>query len=125
MEPSEKSVTRDKNADGIVSIRRIFGWAALASLLFMILCVAIMASSKALRLDQKVNQVIFDCLFYGGLGFFVTTSARFCLDIMYGILGLLQVKITELLAWLALSIFSLLPIAAMYAFLRLAAGFRA
>ena len=125
MEPSEKSVTCDKNADGIVSIRRIFGWTALASLLFMILCVAIMASSKALRLDQKVNHVIFECLFYGGLGFFVTTSARFCLDIMYGIFGLLQVKITELIAWLALSIFSLLPIAAMYAFLRLAAGFRA
>jgi len=125
MEPSEKSVTRNKNADGIVSVRRIFGWAALASFLFMILCIAIMASSKALRLDQKVSHVIFECLFYGGLGFFVTTSARFCLDIMYGIFGLLQVKITELLAWLALSIFSLLPIAAMYAFLRLAAGFRA
>lgn len=125
MEPSEKSVSQDKNADGIMSIRRIFALAALASFVFMILCVALMASSRALRLDQKVNHVIFECLFYGGLGFFVTSSARFCLDIMYGIFGLLQVKITELLAWLALSIFSLVPVAAMYAFLRLAAGFQA
>jgi len=97
----------------------------MASLVFMILCVAIMASSRALRLDEKVNRIVFECLFYGGLGFFVTTSARFCLDIMYGIFGLLQVKILMLLAWFALSIVSLLPLAAIYAFLRLAAGFKA
>jgi hypothetical protein len=125
MAPSKKSIAHEKDMDEILSIRRIFAWAALASLAFMILCVAVMASAGALKIGQRGYRIVFDCLFYGGLGFFLTTSARFCLDIMYGIFGLMQVKITELLAWLALSIFSLLPIAAIYAFLRLAAGFQA
>lgn len=115
----------DKVGARIMVIRRVFAWTTIASAAFMTLCLALLASTKALKLDEAVSRVVFECLYGGALGFFVSTVARFCLDIMYGLFGLLQVKILRLLAWFALSIFSLLPLAAIYAFLRLAAGFQA
>ena len=125
METAESLESPEKDDRGILFALRFLVWTAAASSALMCLCLAGLTLSKALRLDMAATGMLFQSLYAGALGFFISASARFSLDIMYGIFGLLQVKITELLAWLALSIFSLVPVAAMYAFLRLAAGFQA
>ena len=91
----------------------------------MTVSLAFMAFPKASHLSQATIGVLFDCLYAGALGFFLSSVTRCSLDIMYGILGLLQVKAARIFAWFALSALSLLPLAAIFAFQRLASGFYA
>ena len=91
----------------------------------MVLCLMLLAFSKALRFDQSMSQIIFRCLYTGAIVFFLSATSRLFLDIMYGILGLLQVKVSSLLSWFTLSILSLVSIVSVFAALRLAAGFKA
>lgn len=91
----------------------------------MMICTGLLVFSKAMGLSGSAQDFVFDCLYAGGIAFFVSASSHFFLDIMYGIFGLMQVKVAGLLAWLGLSILSLLPLAAILAAMRLALGFQA
>ncbi|MFA5851818.1 MAG: hypothetical protein WC820_03915 [Spirochaetales bacterium] len=106
-------------------IRKIFFWTTIASIALMALSLALLAANNVLRLDQASSRLIFQCLCVSAFGFSLSSAAHFFLDIMYGILGLLQVKVAGLIAWLALSFISLAPLAAIFAFMRLASGFQA
>ena len=97
----------------------------MASIALMLLSLALLAANKALRLDQASNRLIFQCLYLSAIGFSLSASAHFFLDIMYGILGLLQVKASRYIAWLVLSCVSFAPMGALFAFMRLASGFQA
>lgn len=125
METLESSVVIDRNPHRFIVVRSVFSGAAAAITFCMLLCLTILFFSKALRLESRFTTLIFDCLRFGAVGLFVTTVARLTLDIMYGIFGLLQAKVTSLLRWLAFSLLSLVPLALIFAFMRLAEGFRA
>lgn len=106
-------------------MRKIFSWTAIASVALMALSLALLAANKALRLDQAASRLIFQCLYMSAFGFSLSAATHLFLDIMYGILGLLQVKVGGLVVWLALSLLSLVPMVAIFAFMRLASGFQA
>ena len=125
METSESSVVIDRNPRRIVIVRNVFSGAAAAIALFMLLCLAMLVFSNAMRLESRFTNLTFDGLRFGAVGLFAATVARFVLDIMYGIFGLLQAKVASLLRWLAFSLLSLIPLALIFAFMRLAEGFRA
>lgn len=125
METSEASITIDRDPHRIVMVRNVFSGAAATIALCMLLCLVLLVFSKTLRLEPSATILIFDCLRFGAVGMFATTVARLILDIMYGIFGLLQAKVASLLRWLAFSLLSLIPLALIFAFMRLAEGFRA
>lgn len=106
-------------------VRNVFTGLAAAIALFMLLCLIVLVFSQALQLESPFTALIFDCLRFGAVGLFAATVARFFLDIMYGIFGLLQAKVASPLRWLAFSLLSLIPLALIFAFMRLAEGFRA
>jgi hypothetical protein len=125
METSGSSPSADKDTIRILFVRRFFTRTAIVSLIFMILCLVAIAASKSLYLNKQVSRVLLESLYAGALGLFISAASKFCLDIMYGILGLLQAKVSRLFSWFVISILSLLPIAAIFAIMRLASGFQA
>ena len=124
MKSGEPAPAKDKEAARITLTRRLFAWATVASIALMALSLALLAANKALRLDQASSRLVFQCLYISAIGFSLSATARFFLDIMYGILGLLQVKASRCIAWLALSFASFAPMGAIFAFMRLATGFQ-
>lgn len=124
METAESLESPEKDDRGILFAQRFLVWTAAASSALMCLCLAGLTLSKALRLDMVATGMLFQSLYAGALGFFLSASAHFSLDIMYGILGLAQVRISAILAWVALSAASLIPMALIFALQRLAFGFR-
>lgn len=125
MKSGEPEPAKDKETARIALTRGLFAWTAVASIALMALSLALLAANKALRLDQASNRLIFQCLYLSSIGFSLSASARFFLDIMYGILGLLQVKAFRCVGWLALSFISFAPMGAIFAFMRVASGFQA
>ncbi|PKL06395.1 MAG: hypothetical protein CVV53_04535 [Spirochaetae bacterium HGW-Spirochaetae-9] len=121
----ESSVVVDKNPHWVIMVRKIFSGVACAIAFFMVLCLILLVFSQALRLESPFAVLIFDGLRYGAVGLFAAAVARFFLDIMYGIFGLLQAKVASPLRWFAFSLLSLIPLALIFAFMRLAEGFRA
>jgi len=124
METAESLESPEKDDRGILFVRRFPRWTAIASFALMCLCLAGLTLSKALRLDMAATGMLFQSLYAGALGFFISASARFSLDIMYGILGLAQVRIAAILAWVALAAASLISLALIFALQRLASGFQ-
>ena len=106
-------------------VRNVFSGAAVSVALCMLLCLVLLVFSNTLRLKPSATLLIFDCLRFGAVGLFAATVARLILDIMYGIFGLLQAKVAGLLRWFAFSLLSLVPLALIFAYMRLAEGFRA
>jgi hypothetical protein len=125
MKSGEPAPAKDKEAARITLTRRLFAWATVASIALMALSLALLAANKALRLDQASSRLVFQCLYISAIGFSLSATAHFFLDIMYGILGLLQVKASRCIAWLALSFVSFAPMGVIFAFMRVASGFQA
>lgn len=125
METADNASLSDKNPASVSVARGAVTGAVLLSIALMALCLALLAATNSLRLGQAASDLIFRILYLSAIGFTVSAAARFFLDIMYGILGLLQVKVVRLMGWLALALLSYAPLGAIFAFMRLASGFQA
>ncbi|MCE1196034.1 hypothetical protein LWX53_06000 [bacterium] len=88
-------------------------------------CVAVTLMSGLLKFDKEAFGFLFGSMRVAALALFTSAAAAFFLDSMYRALGLLQARFARIAALFLLAVGSLLPLAASYAFLRLAAGFRA
>ena len=88
-------------------------------------CVALTLMSGLLKFDKVAFGFLFGCMRAAALALFVSAAAASFLDSMYRALGLLQARFARIAALFLLALGSLLPLAASYAFLRLAAGFQA
>lgn len=106
-------------------VRNVFTGLAAAIGILMLLCLILLVFAQTLQLESPFSALIFDGLHFGAVGLFTAAAARFFLDIMYGIFGLLQAKVASPLRWFVFSLLSLIPLALIFAFMRLAEGFRA
>ena len=106
----------------VAFIRRLFSLAAIITAAMFAVGIAALAASKALGLQETSRSAFFACMYFGVVGFFVASAAHLSLDIMYGIFGLLRVRILPLLGWISLTALSLVPLAGIFAASRLASG---
>lgn len=106
----------------VVWIRRLFSLAAIVTAAMFAVGIVALAASKVLGLQETSRGVFYTCMYSGAIGFFVATVAHLLLDILYGIFGLLRIKIFPLLGWIFLIALSLVPLTAIFAASRLAAG---
>jgi hypothetical protein len=88
-------------------------------------CITITLMSGLLKFNKEAFGFLFGCMRLAALSLFVSAAAACFLDSMYRAFGLLQARLTRIAALFFLALGSLLPLAASYAFLRLAAGFQA
>lgn len=88
-------------------------------------CVAVTLMSGLLKFNKEAFGFLFGCMRLAALTLFVSAAAASFLDSMYRAFGLLQARFARIAALFLLALGSLLPLAASYAFLRLAAGFQA
>lgn len=106
-------------------IRRIAAGIVALSAAATALCVAVTLMSGLLKFDKEAFGFLFGCMRVAALALFMSAAAASFLDSMYRAFGLLQARFARIAALLLLAIGSLMPLAASYAFLRLAAGFQA
>ncbi len=88
-------------------------------------CVAVTLMSGVLKFNKEAFGFLFGCMRIAALALFLSAAAASFLDSMYRAFGLLQARFARIAALMLLALGSLLPLAASYAFLRLAAGFQA
>jgi len=88
-------------------------------------CVAVTLMSGVLKFNKEAFGFLFGCMRIAALALFISAAAASFLDSMYRAFGLLQARFVRIAALMLLALGSLLPLAASYAFLRLAAGFQA
>ncbi len=106
-------------------IRRIAAGIVALSAAATAACVAVTLMSGLLKFDKEAFGFLFGCMRVAALALFISAAAASFLDSMYRAFGLLQARFARIAALLLLAIGSLMPLAASYAFLRLAAGFQA
>lgn len=122
MESTDTISISEERDSRIAFVRRLFSLAAIIAATMFAVGLVMLTASKALGLQEKSRAIFFTCMYFGSIGFFVTTVAHLLLDIMYGIFGLLQVKVLRLLGWMFLIIISLFPLAGIFAASHLAEG---
>ena len=106
----------------VALVRRLFSLAALLAVSAFTVGIAALASSKVLGLGETSRAAFYSCMYWGAVGFFTAVLSRLLLDIMYGILGLLRVRLLPFFGWVFLLVLSLVPLAGIFAASRLAAG---
>jgi hypothetical protein len=88
-------------------------------------CIAVTLVSGVLKFDKEAFGFLFGCMRLSAVTLFASAATASFMDSMYRAFGLLQARFTRIAALFLLALGSLLPLAASYAFLRLAAGFQA
>ena len=106
-------------------LRRIAAAIVAISAAATAVCITISLMSGVLKFNKEAFGFLFGCMRLAALSLFVSAAAACFLDSMYRAFGLLQARLTRIAALFFLALGSLLPLAASYAFLRLAAGFQA
>ena len=122
MESADTITVPLKKDARVLRIRRLFSLAAVVAVLAFTVGIAALASSKVLGLRETSRAAFYSCMYIGAVGFFIAALSHLLLDIMYGIFGLLRVRILPLFGWIFLVVLSLIPLAGIFAALRLAAG---
>ncbi len=106
----------------ILRIRRMFSFATVLAVLALAVGIGALASSRILGLRETSRAAFYSCMYMGAVGFFIAALSRLLLDVLYGILGLLRLRILPLFGWIFLVVLSLIPLAGIFAASRLAAG---
>jgi len=114
-----KGLAQARRMRGTIAAIVAFSAAATAT------CVAVTLMSGFLKFDKEAFGLLFGCMRAAALALFASAAAASFLDSMYRVFGLLQARFARIIALFLLALASLLPLAASYAFLRLAAGFQA
>ena len=106
----------------VLRVRRMFSLATILAVLALAVGIGALASSRVLGLRETSRAAFYSCMYMGAVGFFIAALSRLLLDIMCSIFGFLRLRILPLFGWIFLVVLSLIPLAAIFAASKLAAG---